>query len=144
MSPRLRKILASVMFLGLAAALSGCARPPEPQYVRSADLGKMGGALSLDRPIIVEFQEGDIIPLQFTLSGPFVQSPEGAPPIPLRVARRFFLRIDKDGLRSSVNGKDFDQRSAQPGQFQAGVGVTKEGVKAHISIRTPTPPGISP
>jgi hypothetical protein len=144
MSSRPRKILASVVVLGVAASLSACAKPPEPQYVRSSDVGKLGGTISLDRPIIVEFQEGDIIPLQFMLTGPFVRSPEGAPPIPLRVARHFFLRIDKDGLKSSTDGKDFDWKSVRPGQFQAGVSVTKEGIKANISIRTPTPPGLSP
>jgi hypothetical protein len=74
-----------------------------------------------------------------------VKSPEGAPPIPLRVTRHFFLRIDEGGLKSSLDGKDFDWKPVAPGQFQLGVGVTKgEGVKANISIRTPTPPGLPP
>jgi hypothetical protein len=42
-------------------------------------------------------------------------------------------------MKSSADGKSFDWESVRPGQFQAGVGVTKEGAKAQISIRTPTP-----
>jgi len=134
-----RSRLLSLCCAALAGALSACAPMPEPQFVRAADLGK-AGPLTLDRPIVVEFQEGDTIPLDFTLDGPFVKSDKDAPPVQLRVARHFFLRIDKDGLKASADGKSFDWKPARPGQFQAGVGVTKEGVRAHISIRTPTPP----
>src|SRR5262249_14527336 len=104
-------LLASIAAFG---ALPSCAATPEPQFVRAADLAK-AGPLSLDRPIVIEFQEGDTIPLQFVLDGPFVKSPEGAPPIPLRVVRHFFLRVDKDGLKSSTDGKSFDWKSARPG-----------------------------
>lgn len=132
-----------VPLLALAGALSGCASAPPPaRHVRSADLASLG-QVSLDQPLIVEFQPGDIIPLHFTLDGPFVRSPEGAPPIPLRVVRHFYLRIDKDGLKSSADGENFDGKSVTPGQFQVGIGVTKAGAEARISIRTPTPPGLS-
>ena len=63
----------------------------------------------------------------------------GAPPIPLRVARHFFLRIDEGGLKSSADGKSFDAKPIKPGQFQVGVGATKAGPEARISVVTPTP-----
>lgn len=127
--------------VALSGILAGCAPPPPALRVRSADLAGLG-PITLERPVIVEFEEGDVIPLDFTLDGPFMKSPEGAPPIPLRVVRHFFLRIDKDGLKSSLDGEHFDWKPAAPGQFQVGLGVTKEGPKARIAIRTPTPPGL--
>lgn len=141
-SPVAHGALLSLFSLVLAGALAGCASSgPPPRHVKSADIGKLGPLLP-DQPLIIEFQAGDVIPLHVTLEGPFVRSPEGAPPIPLQVTRHFFLRIDKDGMKSSLDGEDFDWKAVKPGQFQAGVGVTAEGVKANITIRTPTPPGL--
>ncbi len=130
-------------FIVLAMALGGCAASPPARVVRSADLGTLG-PLVPGQPLVIEFQPGDTIPLFVTLDGPFVKSPEGAPPIPLRVVRHFFLRIDEGGLRSSLDGKSFDDEPVRPGQFQIGFGATKAGPEARITIRTPTPAGVEP
>jgi hypothetical protein len=140
MSTRRASLVAS---LAVVASLAACAPAVPPRFVRAADLGKLG-PLAEGQPLVIEFQEGDVIPLRFSLDGPFVKSPDGAPPIPLRVVRRFFLRIDESGLKSSVDGKDFDGDVAVPGRFQMGVGATKNGTEAHISIRTPTPRALVP
>lgn len=142
MSPAIRMPVASLSLLIAAATLSACAKPPEPRFVRAAELGTMG-PLSPEQPLVIEFQEGDTIPLHFTLDGPFVRSPEGAAPIPLRVVRHFFLRLDKNGVKASADGKSFDEKPVAPGQFQFGVGADKSGVSARISIRTPTPAGVA-
>lgn len=126
-----------------ASALAGCAPPLPPRFVKLRDLGSVG-PLELGQPIVIELDEGDVIPLRFTLDGPFVKSAADAPAIPLRVTRHFFLRLDKEGLKSSADGKHFDWKPVKPGQFQFGVGATKEGVSATMSIRTPTPPGLGP
>lgn len=123
-------------------AFVGCAATPAPQHVRADALGQ--GAIEPGRPIVVEFQEGDTIPLEFVLQGPFVRTEADAKPIVLRVARRFFLKLDEDGVASSVDGEDFDRGNAEPGRFQFGVSVTKDGVVAKIAIRTPTPDGLPP
>ena len=137
----LATLLAVTLVGALAGPLAGCAAQPPARHVRAADLGTIG-PLDLEQPLVVEFEAGDVIPLQFTLDGPFVKSPDGAPPIPLKVVRHFFLRIDKNGLRASADGQSFDAKSVKPGQFQAGIGITKEGATATIKIRTPTPPGL--
>lgn len=140
MNPPSRGPLATLLFLALAVALPACAATPEPRFVRAADLGKMG-PLAPGQPLVIELQEGDVIPLRVTLDGPFVKTPEEAPLIPLRVARRFFLRIDGDGMKSSADGKNFDWKAIKPGTFSVGVGATRAGgIEAHISIKTPTPP----
>lgn len=129
--------------IALAGVLSGCAPPPPALRVRAADVAGLG-PLTLERPIIIEFQEGDVLPLDFKLDGPFLRTPADMAPIPLRAARHFYLRIDKSGLKSSLDGQDFDWKPTLPGQFQAGLGVTKEkGFRANITIRTPRPPGLS-
>ncbi len=142
---RLSRWGAALSALGLCAALAGCASSPPARYVKSAEIGHLDPPISMDQPLVIEFEAGDVIPLTFLLAGPFVESPKDAPPIPLRVTRHFFLRIDKSGLKSSVDGKSFDAKPVAPGQFQIGIGITKgEGPKATLSIRTPTPPGLPP
>lgn len=89
--------------------------------------------------LIVEVQEGETIPLIFSLRGPFIATQEDAPPIQLRARRHFFLRIDKDGLRASADKLHFDEKPVKPGSFQFGLGATKEGVRARIQIETPVP-----
>jgi hypothetical protein len=126
--------------LALAAALlsQGCAPQIPPREVRLTDLGK-GGPLLPGQALIVEVQEGDTIPLAFSLHGPFMTTPDDAPTIPLRARRHFFLRIDKDGLRASADGRHFDVKPVKPGTFQFGLGATKDGVRATVAIETPVP-----
>lgn len=126
--------------LAVVAALlaQGCAPQIPPRVVRLADLGK-GGPLLPGQALIVEVQEGDTIPLSFSLRGPFLTTPDDAPPIPLRARKHFFLRIDKSGLRASADGNHFDDTPKKPGSFQIGLGATKEGVRATVSIETPVP-----
>ncbi len=139
--PHLPRSFVMLSALALSAALAGCAASPPARHVKLADLGSLG-AISPDQPLVVEIEAGDVIPLVFSLTGPLIESPKDAPPIPLRATRRFFLRIDKSGLKSSLDGEDFDKKPVVPGQFQFGLGITKEGAKANLSIRTPTPPGL--
>ncbi|MFO0613658.1 MAG: hypothetical protein U0414_13765 [Polyangiaceae bacterium] len=143
MFTRPRSLSLSASLLGAALALVGlvgCAATPAPQYVRADALGT--GTIDPGRPIVVEFQEGDSIPLELLIDGPFVETPADATAIALRVRRHFFLRLDADGLASSVDGRDFDPGIAEPGRFQFGVSITKEGVAAKMAIRTPTPEGL--
>lgn len=128
----------AALAFALAPLLQGCAPRIPPREVRLADIGK-GGPLLPGQALIVEVEEGDTIPLTFSLRGPFITTPEDAPPIPLRAKRHFFLRIDGDGLRASADGKHFDERPVKPGSFRIGLGATKEGVRATIAIETPVP-----
>ena len=135
--------LALLSATALVAALSqGCAPPVPPRVVRLADVGQ-GGPLLPGQALIIEVQEGDTIPLVFSLRGPFMSTPDDAPPIPLRARRHFFLRIDKDGLRASADGQHFDAKPAKPGSFQFGLGASTEGVRATIAIQTPVPADVN-
>ena len=104
-----------------------------------AELGKQQPTLAPGQSLVIEFQPGDEIPLDVTVEGPLVKSPTPVEPIRLKVERRFFLRLDGDGVATSLDGVTFGDH-AEKGAFSFGIGATKEtGVKATIAIRTPTP-----
>jgi hypothetical protein len=131
-------MLRSLPALLLATALlSGCASTPEPRVVDADDLGKLG-PLEPNQALVIVFEPGDQIPLDLSIRGPLVESPADAEPIKLQVKRRFFLRIDGDGLKTSLDGKTFG-KVERPGTFSIGVGANKNGTRAHISVTTPTP-----
>ena len=128
--------------LVLAILLGGCAAVPAPRYVRAADLGSNPVALAPHQPLIIEFERGDVIPLRFTLDGPFVTTAEDAPTIPLRAVRHFYLRIDERGVKASPDGRDFDWSPSHPGSFRIGLGARKlgKGPEAEIAIHMPALP----
>ena len=128
----------SIVALTLTLFTAGCASGPPPRVVRVTDLGQ-AGKLEPGQSLVVEFREGDRLPLEFTMQGPLLETEKGTPPIMLRATRRFFLRIDEDGLRSSLDGKDFSLKPAAPGSFSVGFSATPAGAKANITIKGPTP-----
>lgn len=128
-----------VLIVVLAVAQLGCATTAPPLRVRANDLHALDGVEGViaERPVIVELFPGDTIPLYVTIEGEFAAGPTGAPPVPIVVKRHFFLRIAKDGLRTSADGS-FSDSPTTKGQFRFGVGVTKkDGLRAEIAIRTP-------
>lgn len=138
MKPRLTALLTAPDCLLAALLVQGCAPKIPPRVVALSDIGK-GGPLLPGQALIVEIQEGDTIPLVFSLRGPFLTTPDDAPPIPLRAKQHFFLRIDERGFRASADGLHFDDKPVKPGSFQIGLGASKEGVRATIAIETPVP-----
>jgi hypothetical protein len=127
----------SLLLGALLTASVGCASGPAPRVIRASELGS-APPLEPGQAVIVEFLPGDRIPLSVTVGGPLVHTPEDLAPIQLEVVRRFFLRLDEDGLATSLDGKTFGDH-VEKGSFQFGVGVTKAGANATIGIRTPTP-----
>ena len=123
--------------------LAGCAHapPPAPVRVRTTELATIDpAALRAGAPLIVEVREGEAVPLDVSVDGALVASPAGAPPIPLVAKRTFWIKIDKEGLALSDDGRTFRRKSDVPGSFQFGVGATREnGLRAEIKIRTPKP-----
>ena len=133
------KPFAAALVLFLAASTFGCAATAPPIHVRANDLHALEGVngLIVERPVIVELFPGGTIPLFVTVEGDFAAAPTGAPPIPIVVKRHFFLRIAKDGLRTSGDGT-FSDSPTTKGQFRFGVGMTKkDGLRAEMAIRTP-------
>lgn len=120
------------------AALTGCASGPPLRVVRVNDVGTLA-ALTEGQALIIEFQPGDTLPLDVSIAGPLLESAPDTPAIVLTAKRRFFLRLDEDGLASSLDGEDFSQRSETPGSFQIGIGATRErGARGTIKIVGPT------
>ncbi len=126
----------SILTVLSVVSLVGCASTPEPRVVRATELASLG-SVEPGQPLVVLFERGDQIPLSVVIGGPLVKSPEGAAPIPLEVQRRFYLRLDESGMKTSLDGKTFGD-AVEPGQFSVGVGATKEGANARIEVKTPT------
>ena len=61
MNPAPQSSWACLLFIALAGSSAGRAATPEPRFVRAADLGTLG-PLRPGQPLVIEFQEGDIIP----------------------------------------------------------------------------------
>jgi hypothetical protein len=132
------RMLCLCLMIGMTAA--ACAPAEEAHYARLRDLPSLSG-WKPGEPLVLEVDKGDTLPLRFSLDGPLFQSAKDAPPIVLEATRHFYVRIDHNGLRSSLDGKDFGASPAKPGQFQIGFGVSPKGAEASIAIRTPVPHG---
>jgi hypothetical protein len=126
-----------LLVLSLSAACAACAGGPPPRVVSVNDLGRFG-PLAPGQALVIAFAAGDTIPLDVAIDGPLVRSPPAMPPVALEVRRSFYLRLDKDGMQTSLDGVHFGDNVA-PGTFMMGVGATKEGVRAQLRVRTPTP-----
>lgn len=124
------------LVVAVAALASACAATPPAMRLRARDVAA-NPPKGITFPLIVEFQEGDVVPVTFVVSGQLVATPDDLPPIKLIAKRRFFVRIDKDGIRTSLDGEHFGKPSA-PGSFRAGLGVTKNGVHGTVEVVTPT------
>lgn len=129
----------SLRLLLVAAALVSCASSPPPVRVRAADLRPLEGLdlRTLERPVIVELAPGDTIPVDVGIEGDLVQTTEPKAPIVVTVRERFFVRIAKDGIRTSRDGTFQDTPSA-PGSLAFGLGLSRErGLHATLSLRMP-------
>jgi len=107
--------------------------------VRYADIdkGAMKGFTGA-QPLIIEFQPGERIPVNFELTGDGFELEPRTPPMELVVKQHYFLRINADGLRMSPDPEHFDDKPKLPGSFQIGFWVAPEQrAKVNIKIATP-------
>ncbi|MFT3770275.1 MAG: hypothetical protein QM820_33010 [Minicystis sp.] len=120
-------------------SLPACASAPEPLRVRAAELGK-GKALDVaNRPLIIELAEGDTLPIDFSFTSELVELTPATPALAFRARRRFFVRIDRDGVKTSLDGVHFGERPREPGSFRFGISATAEkGTRVEVNIKTPT------
>lgn len=125
--------------IALALTLSACATRPTPLVIRAADVRSRPVSVGPTEVLVLEFQPGDEIPFDVRVEGPLVETVAPSEPLRLRAVRRFFLRVDRTGVATSLDGVTFGEHSA-PGTFRVGVNVTQSaGVTASMAIRTPTP-----
>lgn len=120
-----------------ALLLLACSSSQPPLRVRAADPSSFSAAVP-GQPIIIEFQEGDEIPLEVSVSGDLVATDPATPPVKVRAKRHFYLRLDGSEMKTSLDGEHFGS-SAKRGSFAFGLGFDQTGTKATIKVTTPTP-----
>src|SRR5450755_780394 len=121
-----------VVFL-LLLATAGCAGTAvTPTPIRYADLGR-SPPLDLRVPFVVEFQAGDQLPVDFDFTGEdFALSP-AHPPMTLIAKQHCFVRFSADGVRASLDPRNFEQKPKTPGSFRFGLKVQR-GEPAKLDV----------
>jgi hypothetical protein len=128
-----------LLFVSAGLMTPGCAHSPVPMRVRYADIGK-GGMTGFTgaQPLIIEFQPGERIPLNFEITGDGFELQPQHPQLELVATQRCFVRIDRKGLRLSADPDHFDDKPKQPGSFRVGLWVDREQhAKVDVVIATP-------
>jgi hypothetical protein len=108
-------------FLASAAfATVACGHEVAATHVRFADFGK-GALKNYDgsRPLIVEFQAGERVPVNLQVSGEGFELAPQHPALEIVVTEHCFVRVDSDGFRISRDGQHFD-KPRTPGGFRVG------------------------
>jgi hypothetical protein len=133
--------LAGVMKLELVGSvgllLVGCAGAAPAQHLRFADVAAHGAPVDWRRPIVLEFQPGDRLPVRFAFSDQVFELEPAAPPLALVAKRHCFVRIEAGRITSSLSGADFDEKPQAPGSFHVGLAITREGTWIDAAVATP-------
>jgi len=124
--------------LGLLLTTAGCAGTAvSPTPIRFSDLGH-SGALDLRAPFVIEFQPGDQVPVDFEFTGEDFELSPSHPTMTLIAKQHCFVRFSADGIRSSLDPGNFDQKPRAPGSFHFGLKVLRgEPAKLDVGIATP-------
>lgn len=122
--------------------LSGCGAARPAQHLRFADIGNGGvaGGIDFNRPIELEFQPGDRLPIRLEFSDQLFELSPTAPPLAFVAKRHGFVRIDGARITSSLTGDDFEAKPRVPGSFRFGLAVTRQGSWVELVVRTPHHP----
>jgi hypothetical protein len=122
----------------IAVGLCGCASAPAPLRVSYAELQHPSARNYFERPLVIEFNAGDRLPVELGFDGQFFALSPAQPALELVAKRHCFVRVDGSGFRTSFDGQDFDARPEQPGKFFAGLSITAEhGTKLVVKVETP-------
>ena len=122
----------------VVAALSvGCGAAPPAQHLRFAEASTTAGRIDWTKPVVLEFQAGDRLPVHVAFSDQSFELTPAAPPIAFVAKRHCFVRIDGARITTSLTGDDFDQRPAAPGHFRFGIALTRDGSWVDLAVTTP-------
>jgi hypothetical protein len=121
----------------LPLLLAGCAPARPAQHVRFADVAGSGFRVDWTRPLVLEFQPGDRLPVHLALSDQLFDLSPAAPPLELVAKRRGFVRIEPGQVSASLTGDDFDTKPLAPGTFNFGISVTRQGTWLALAVTTP-------
>jgi hypothetical protein len=120
----------------LLFAAAGCASAVPPTPIRYADLGH--SPIDLRVPFVVEFQAGDQLPVDFDFTSQDFELSPAHPTMTLIAKQHCYVRFSTDGVRSSLDPRDFEQKSKAPGSFRFGLKVLRgEPAKLDVGIATP-------
>jgi hypothetical protein len=127
-------------FVVLAAlsSMAACgAHAVEPIRVKYATLEQDPNAVHFDRPTVIEFSEGDVIPVELHFDGELFDLRPASPKMELLAKHHCFVRIEAGGMHASLDGNDFEARPKVPGRFRIGFETGKAGPMLLVEIATP-------
>lgn len=123
--------------LALCLLLSACGAAAPAQHLRFGDAASTGASIDWSRPVVLEFQAGDRLPVRISLADQLFELTPGAPQLQLVAKRRGFVRIEPGRVTSSLTGDDFDLTTLAPGTFRFGISVTRQGSWLELAMTTP-------
>jgi hypothetical protein len=124
-------------WLTFALVMGGCGAGPAPQHLRLADAHTQGSRIDWTRPLVLEINPGDRLPVRIAFSDQLFELNPAAPKLELVAKRRGFIRIDAGRITSSLNGDDFEKSPLAPGQFRFGLAITRQGSSIEVAVTTP-------
>jgi hypothetical protein len=123
-----------VVLLLATVGCAGTAATPTP--IRYADLGH--SPFDLRAPFVVEFQAGDQLPVDFDFTSEDFELSPAHPTMTLIAKQHCFVRFSADGVRASLDPRNFEQKPKTPGSFRFGLKVLRgEPAKLDVAIATP-------
>ncbi len=125
--------------LSTLVALPACASTPDPYRVRYADVAH-GAASRYDgkRPLIVELDDGQRIPVNLQLDGEDIALAPEHPALELVAKHHCYVRFWKEGVRASLDGVHFDEKPREPGRFRIGL-TANRGAETRLDVIIVTP-----
>jgi hypothetical protein len=126
--------------IALTLLLVGCAAARPAQHVRFSDAASTGSRIDWTRPLVLELQPGDRLPVHLSLSDQLFDLSPAAPQIELVAKRRGFIRIEPGRVSGSLTGDDFDTKPLAPGTFSVGISITRQGTWLALAMTTPRHP----
>ncbi len=117
----------------------GCASSREAFRVRYADIAAGGMQdYSGAAPLVVEFEKGDRLPVDFSFAGEDFELVPSKPKFEIVAKRHCFVRFGGDGIRVSTDGRHFDEKPKAPGSFHVGFSAKRgEPTKLEVAIVAP-------
>jgi hypothetical protein len=129
------KIGSALVMSGLLTACA--ATTPPAQHLRFAEAAAGRGRIDWTRPLVLEFEAGDRLPVHVEFSDQLFALSPSPPVIELVAKRHGFVRIEGRHITSSFTGDDFDARPLAPGAFRLGLATTRQGSWVELAVTTP-------
>ncbi|HTQ06943.1 MAG TPA: hypothetical protein VMI54_23960 [Polyangiaceae bacterium] len=116
-----------------ALATVGCGHEATATRVRFADFDH-GALKGYDgsRPLIIEFQPGERLPVNLEVSGQGFELAPQHPPLELVATEHCFVRVGSDGFHFSRDGMHFD-KPRKRGTFRIGI-WSRAGQHARLDV----------